>query len=60
MLDAYRKTDEVARNGAFQEGLRPEVFLGAPCICTNAEAALPPPFFLSQQQLISDVHSRLS
>jgi hypothetical protein len=33
---AYSKLDEVARNGAFQEGLRPEVFLGAPCILVAA------------------------
>jgi len=26
------RADEVARNGAPQEELRPEVFLGAPCI----------------------------
>jgi hypothetical protein len=32
MLCAYQRPDEVARNGAFQRRLRPEVFLGAPCI----------------------------
>jgi hypothetical protein len=31
---ANTRTDEVARNGAFQGRLRPEVFLGAPCIKT--------------------------
>jgi hypothetical protein len=30
--DAYTKLDEVARNGVLQEELRPEVFLGTPCI----------------------------
>jgi hypothetical protein len=32
-LDALVKPDEVARNGALQEELRPEVFLDAPLHC---------------------------
>jgi hypothetical protein len=35
MPDAYQILDEVARNGAFRDELRPEVFLGAPCISSR-------------------------
>ena len=43
---AYNKIDEVARNGAFQEGLRPEVFLGAPCIFASRRTGNSPPHSL--------------
>jgi hypothetical protein len=38
---ANERTDEVARNGALQGRLRPEVFLGAPCITPLKPSPIP-------------------
>src|ERR1700674_2008081 len=46
MLGASKTLDEVARNGAFQDGLRPEVFLGAPCILSWPAAQPSQPFVI--------------